>query len=59
MEDSAMSNLEAEAWNGSQHGTEGGVGGGVSTPAGAGGSHCMFGSFWRREHTLQCADMWS
>lgn len=54
-----MSNLEAEAWNGSQHGTEGGVGGGVSTPAGAGGSHCMFGSFWRREHTLQCADMWS
>ncbi|XP_041346453.1 lethal(3)malignant brain tumor-like protein 1 [Pyrgilauda ruficollis] len=26
VEDSAMSNLEAEAWNGSQHGTESGVG---------------------------------
>lgn len=37
MEDSAMSNLEAEAWNGSQHGTEGGVGRGLSTPAGPGG----------------------
>lgn len=37
MEDSALSNLEAEAWNGSQHGTEGRVGYGTSTAAGAGG----------------------
>lgn len=37
VEDSAMSNLEAEAWNGNQHGTEGMVGCGVSTPDGTGG----------------------